>query len=90
MTMSITTTLAQQWMKKYFFSSIGATNQAGDTETLFMYILWVNLISFVMLMILLGWFIIKYRRSKQAPTTRSPPRTTRRWSSPGPSSPCSS
>jgi cytochrome c oxidase subunit 2 len=66
MTASIPITLAQESLKKYFFSSIGASAQAGDTETLFMYILWVNLISFIALMGLLGWFILKYSRAKQA------------------------
>ncbi len=59
-------TLAQESLKKYFFFSIGASRQAGETENLFMYIMWVNLLSFIMLMALLAWFIMKYRRSKQA------------------------
>jgi cytochrome c oxidase subunit 2 len=59
-------TLAQDSLKKYFFFSVGASKQAGETENLFMYIMWVNLISFIALMALLAWFIIKYRRSKQA------------------------
>jgi cytochrome c oxidase subunit II len=65
MIMTLTTTLAQQSLKKYFFSSIGASSQAAETEDLFMYILWINIISFIALMFLLGWFIMKYRRSKQ-------------------------
>jgi cytochrome c oxidase subunit 2 len=66
MTAPIPITLAQEGLKKYFFSSIGASSQAGDTESLFMYILWVNLISFIALMGLLAWFILKYNRGKQA------------------------
>ncbi len=65
MTMTLTTTLAQESLKRYFFSSVGASSQAADTEDLFMYILWINIISFIILMLLLGWFITKYRRSKQ-------------------------
>ena len=65
MSMMLTTTLAQQSLKKYFFSSIGASSQAADTEDLFMYILWINILSFILLMILLGWFIFKYSRAKQ-------------------------
>jgi cytochrome c oxidase subunit II len=65
MTTTFPTILAQESLKKYFFSSIGVSSQAGDTENLFMYILWINIISFVMLMMLLGYFIVKYRRSKQ-------------------------
>ncbi|HMN41302.1 MAG TPA: cytochrome c oxidase subunit II [Phycisphaerales bacterium] len=58
-------TLAQEGLKKYFFFSTGASSQATETENLFMYIIWVNILSFAMLMALLGWFILKYRRSKQ-------------------------
>jgi cytochrome c oxidase subunit 2 len=50
----------------YWFGSAGASEQAKQTESLFMYILWVNIISFVLLMVLVGWFVFKYRRSKQA------------------------
>jgi cytochrome c oxidase subunit 2 len=49
----------------YWFGSAGASEQAKQTEALFMYILWVNIISFVLLMILIGWFVFKYRRSRE-------------------------
>ena len=65
MSMTLTTTLAQESLKRYFFSSIGASSQAADTEDLFMYILWINILSFILLMILLIWFIAKYHRSRQ-------------------------
>jgi cytochrome c oxidase subunit 2 len=66
MTMTLPTMLAQESLKKYFFSSIGASSQAADTESLFMYILWINIISFILLMVLLAYFIAKFHRSKQA------------------------
>jgi cytochrome c oxidase subunit II len=50
----------------YWFGSAGASAQAIDTENLFMYILWVNIISFVLLMLITGWFVLKYRRSREA------------------------
>ncbi len=50
----------------YWFGSAGASSQAKETEALFMYILWVNIISFVLLMLITGWFVLKYRRSRQA------------------------
>jgi len=50
----------------YWFGTTGKTAQATQTESLFMYILWVNIVSFILLMILLGYFGIKYHRSKQA------------------------
>ncbi|MFN7021173.1 MAG: cytochrome c oxidase subunit II [Phycisphaerales bacterium] len=50
----------------YWFGSAGASAQAKETEALFMYILWVNIVSFVLLMILIGYFVVKYRRGRQA------------------------
>ena len=66
MTMTFPSTLGQQWLKEYFFSSIGASSQAADTEQLFIYILWINILSFILLMLLLGYFITKFSRGKQA------------------------
>ncbi|MCC6320002.1 MAG: cytochrome c oxidase subunit II [Phycisphaerales bacterium] len=50
----------------YWFGSAGASAQAKETESLFMYILWVNIVSFVALMILIAYFVARYRRGKQA------------------------
>jgi len=49
----------------YWFGSSGASAQAKDTEWLFMYILWVNIASFILLMILVLWFAYKYHRGKE-------------------------
>lgn len=57
--------LAQEFLRKYFFATEGASEQAAHTESLFMYIMWVNIISFVMLMAILGWFLLKYNRGRQ-------------------------
>jgi cytochrome c oxidase subunit II len=53
---------ARFWLGK----SLGASEQAGHTEWLFMFIMWVNILSFIVLMGIMGWFMLKYRRSKQA------------------------
>lgn len=50
----------------YWFGSAGASQQAIETESLFMYILWVCIISFVLLMVLMVWFVFKYHRSRQS------------------------
>lgn len=50
----------------YWFGSAGASQQAIETESLFMYILWVCIISFVLLMALMIWFAFKYHRSRQS------------------------
>lgn len=50
----------------YWFGTAGQSAQATETESLFMYILWVNIVSFVLLMILVGYFAVKYRRGRQA------------------------
>lgn len=50
------------WLGK----SAGASDTAGHTEWLFMFIMWVNIISFVGLMAIMGWFMWKYRRTKQS------------------------
>jgi cytochrome c oxidase subunit 2 len=50
---------------EFWFKFVGASDQAIKTEWLFMYIMWVNIISFVLLMILTGWFVFRYRRSRE-------------------------
>lgn len=45
--------------------SLGASDMAASSEKLFMFIMWVNIISFVGLMAIMGWFMLKYRRSQQ-------------------------
>lgn len=50
---------------KFWFGSAGASKQAIDTEWLFMYIMWVNILSFALLMVITGWFVFKYRRSRE-------------------------
>ncbi|MBY0313061.1 MAG: cytochrome c oxidase subunit II [Phycisphaerales bacterium] len=55
-----------EWTKSLFFFSTGASSQATHTENLFMYIMWINIVSFVALMGLIFYFIAKYHRGKQS------------------------
>lgn len=50
----------------YWFGTSGGSLQATDTENLFMYILWVNIVSFVVLMVVMGWLVYKFRRGNEA------------------------
>lgn len=50
---------------EFWFKFVGASDQAIKTEWLFMYIMWVNIISFILLMVITGWFVFKYRRSRE-------------------------
>jgi cytochrome c oxidase subunit II len=50
------------WLGK----SLGASEQAASTEWLFMFIMWVCIISFVLMMTGMAWLMFKYRRSAQA------------------------
>jgi cytochrome c oxidase subunit 2 len=62
-----TLTLAENsWRQFWLGRSLGASPEAAHTENLYMYILWVNIISFVVLMAIMGYYMLKYRRSNQA------------------------
>lgn len=50
------------WLGK----SAGASDAAAGSEWLFMFIMWVNIISFVGLMLIMFYFVWKYRRGNQA------------------------
>lgn len=67
-TMNTTLLLAegQSWLHRIWFLTRDDSTQAADTDNLFMFIMWVCLISFVGLLIPIVYFPIKYRRSKQA------------------------
>ena len=64
--LNIPFTLADSHARFWLGPSVGASEEAQHTEWLFMFIMWVNIISFVGLMAIMGWFMLKYRRSKQA------------------------
>ena len=51
--------------------SDSASTAAGETDLLFMVILWVCIISFVGLMVAMTYFVIKYRRRPGVPPQRS-------------------
>ncbi len=58
-------TVAQQSLHRFWFGNAGNSLQAEDTEKLYMFILWVSIISFAVLMGAMVWFVLKYRRSAQ-------------------------
>lgn len=68
-------TLAQEWLHKEFLSPPNST-QAADTDGLFMFILWVCIVSFFILMGVMGYFIVRYRRRPGVPTQISPAHNT--------------
>jgi cytochrome c oxidase subunit 2 len=60
------TTGPDAWHRFWLGPSKAATPEAASTELIYMGILWVNIISFVLLMALMFYFVFKYHRSKQA------------------------
>lgn len=68
-------TLAQNWLHNAFFTQPNST-QAAETDQLFMFILWVCIVSFFVLMGAMGYFILKYRRRPGVPTIISPAHNT--------------
>lgn len=52
------------------------STQAADTDYLFLAILWLCIVSFIVLMGAMFYFIIKYRRRPGVPTIRSPAHNT--------------
>lgn len=62
-----TTILAENtWRQFWLGKTLDASPAAAATEDLYMYILWVNIISFVVLMAIMGYYMLKYRRANQA------------------------
>lgn len=53
------------WRKFWLGKTLNASPEASHTEFLYMFILWVNIISFVIVMGMMFYFIFKYRRSAQ-------------------------
>jgi len=68
--MTPTSILGQQFLRDIWFTKANST-QAADTDYLFLFILWISIVSFVILMGAMFYFIIKYRRRKGVPTIRS-------------------
>lgn len=56
----------QSLLHKWSFGHVGNSTQAYDTEWLYLFIVWVNIISFIVVMVPMFWFVFKYHRSKQA------------------------
>lgn len=62
--------LGQEALRDIWFTKANST-QAADTDYLFIFILWICIVSFVLLMGAMFWFIIRYRRRAGVPTIRS-------------------
>jgi len=59
-------TIAESWLHSVWFRSAPSSVQAAETDSLFMFIMWTCIISFALLLSLIVYFPIKYRRSKQS------------------------
>lgn len=59
-------TLGESWMHRIWFRSPAATSQGSETDWLYMFIMWTCVISFIVLLIPIVSFPIKYHRSRQA------------------------
>jgi len=62
--------LGQKALRDIWFTKANST-QAADTDGLFMLILWICIVSFIILMGAMFYFIFKYRRRPGVPTIRS-------------------
>lgn len=77
--MSFPFTLAQQegdWLIRHFFRSPGANNLARETDTAFTVIFVFCIFWFVLLMGLMFYWVVKYRRRPGVPVIRSPHHNT--------------
>ncbi len=57
---------AESLLHKWSFGHVGNSTQAYETEWLYIFIVWVNIIAFIVVMAPMFWFVFKYHRSKQA------------------------
>lgn len=73
-----TLTLAQQadWLTRQIFGGAGANELARKSDAIFMWIFWFSLFWFVLLMGLMVYWVIKYRRRPGVPPQRSPHHNT--------------
>jgi cytochrome c oxidase subunit 2 len=58
--------LGQAWLRDIFFKQPGSSELARESDGLFLYVLWVNIISFIIVIGLMLYFVWKYRRSQQS------------------------
>lgn len=61
------------FMSRLWLKGAGNSTQAASTDWLFMFIMWVCIISFVLLMALVVYFPIKYRRGNQTKNYQQSP-----------------
>jgi cytochrome c oxidase subunit 2 len=69
-------TLAQSSLEETIFRNTGRTALANRVDSDFMFILWVSVASFVILMFLMTYWVIKYRRRPGVAPMRSPSHNT--------------
>lgn len=69
-------TLAQSSLEETIFRNTGRTALANRVDSDFMFILWVSVASFVILMFLMTYWVIKYRRRPGIAPMRSPSHNT--------------
>ncbi|MDQ7012706.1 MAG: cytochrome c oxidase subunit II [Planctomycetota bacterium] len=71
-------TLAQQtsWLTKKIFGAPGASELARDSDSIFMWIFYFSLFWFILLMGLMIYWVIKYRRRPGVPIQRTPHHNT--------------
>lgn len=65
-------TLASTPLEEFLFRNTGRTGIANRVDADFMFILWVSVASFVLLMALMVYFVMKYRRRPGVAPERSP------------------
>jgi cytochrome c oxidase subunit 2 len=65
------TTLAQSTVETWLFRKTDSTDLVGPTDHIFMLILWISVFSFILLMSLMVYFVVVYRRRPGVAIERS-------------------
>lgn len=63
-------TLGQESLRRYLLGENNSLN-SKSTDSLFMFIVWICILSFVPMMVAMVYFVMKYRRKPGVPTQRS-------------------
>ncbi|HBS28332.1 MAG TPA: cytochrome c oxidase subunit II [Phycisphaerales bacterium] len=64
------------WDRLWFRGEVETSNFAGSSDAVFFYIFWVSVFFFVVLMALMGYFAVRYRRMPGVAPERSPSHNT--------------
>lgn len=70
------TTLAPDWMIDLFFRGPAANDLGKAADAMFMFIFWVSVAFFVPMMVMMVYFVVKYRRRPGVAAPRSPSHNT--------------